>query len=284
MLAGHAPPVALTFVRAATLACRTMIARDAPMPPGQRTDDEEFAAVLAAIADVDGWLTPAQVRRLWDRARALPPSSTIVEIGSFHGRSTIVLARARLESSQVIAIDPHAGGDRLPQVSQLEPPEGQRDFQTFHANLRRAGVESRVRHVRLPSLEALGALAGHVDLLFIDGAHGYGPARADIERWGPRIPSGGTMLLHDSFNAIGVTLAQLRTLVFSTDWRYCGRSGSLAEYRREDVSIRESVVGAVRQLSQLGYFLRSLAIKAALVARMKPLARALGHRMDAWPH
>jgi predicted O-methyltransferase YrrM len=261
-----------------------MVARDPPMSSDGCSDEEEFEATLAAIADVDGWLTPAQARRLWDRARAVGPGSTIVEIGSFRGRSTIVLARARPQSTELIAIDPHAGGDRLPQTSRPEPPEGERDFLAFRANLRRAGVEGRVRHVRTHSLEALAVVAGHADLLFIDGAHRYSPVRADIERWGSRVPPGGTMLLHDSFNAIGVTLAQLRTLWFSTEWRYCGRSGSLAEYRRESVSTRESIVGAVRQLGQLGYFVRNLAIKAALVARMRRLARALGHRIDAWPH
>lgn len=261
-----------------------MVARETPVPSEPGLEDEEFAAALAATAEVGGWLTPAQARRLWERARALRPGSRIVEIGSFHGRSTIVLARARLEGSELIAIDPHAGGDRLPQTSRHEPPEGQRDFLTFRANLRRADVESHVIHVRSRSLEALPLVAGEVDLLFIDGAHRYQAVRADIERWGARVPPAGTMLLHDSFNAIGVTLAQLRTLVFSTEWRYCGRSGSLAEYRRESVSATESVVGAARQLGQLGYFVRSLAIKAALVARMRPLARALGHRMDAWPH
>jgi hypothetical protein len=245
---------------------------------------EGFDAALAAIANVDGWLTPEQARRLWDRTRSLPSGSSVVEIGSFHGRSTIVLARARPENEGLVAIDPHGGDERLPQTGRSAPDMGQQDFVAFHANLRRAGVERRVRHVRLHSLEALQAVDGAVDLLFIDGAHRYRPVRADIERWGSRVPAGGTLLLHDSFNAIGVTLAQLRMLVVSRRWRYCGRSGSLAEYRREAVSVPDSVAGALHQLAQLGYFARSLAIKAALVARMRPVARALGHRMDAWPH
>jgi hypothetical protein len=92
------------------------------------------------------------------------------------------------------------------------------------------------------------------------------------------------MLLHDSFNAIGVTLAQLRVLLVSRDWRYCGRSGSLAEYRRGSLPLPASVISGLRQLGQLGYFARSLAIKAALVARMPQLARLLGHRVEGWPH
>jgi predicted O-methyltransferase YrrM len=261
-----------------------MSARDAIPSSGALSADGGFAGALAAIADVDGWLTPEQARRLWDRARSLPAPASIVEIGSFHGRSTIVLARALPEGVELSAIDPHGGGDRLPHTRRAEPDRGEQDLLTFHANLRRADVDGRVRHVRLHSLEALGAVNGPVDLLFIDGAHRYKPACADIANWGARVPAGGTMLLHDSFNAIGVTLAQLRMLVGSRHWRYCGRTGSLAEYRREAVPLGYSLIGAARQLAQLGYFTRSLAIKAALIARMPGLARALGHRLDGWPH
>ena len=261
-----------------------MGARDAAASSEPLSADPGFAAALAAIADVDGWLTPEQARRLWDRARSLPTDASIVEIGSFHGRSTIVLARARPDGVELSAIDPHAGGDRLPQTGRSEPDRGEQDLVAFQANIHRAGVEDRIRHVRLHSLEALRAVDGPVDLLFIDGAHRYKPARADIEHWGARVPAGGTMLLHDSFNAIGVTLAQLRVLVVSSQWRYCGRSGSLAEYRREAVPVRDSLMGALHQLAQLGYFARNLAIKAALVVGMPRLARALGHRLKGWPH
>jgi hypothetical protein len=74
-----------------------------------------FAATFASIADVDGWMTEGQARRLWDRASALRPGARVVEIGSYHGRSAIVLATAAPEGVEVVAIDPHAGNDRGPQ-------------------------------------------------------------------------------------------------------------------------------------------------------------------------
>jgi predicted O-methyltransferase YrrM len=267
----------------AHVASRSMAAREAPGPTERSSADDEFGAALRAIRHVGGYLSPEQARRLWDCARALAPGSSIVEIGSFHGRSTIVLARACPEGAAVIAVDPHAGSDRLPQTGRSEPDEGRQDFVAFHDNLRRAGVAGRVRHVRLCSLEALGAVVGKVDLLFVDGAHRYTPCRADIERWGGRVAPGGTMFIHDAFNATGVTMAQARTLLLSTDWRYCGRVRSLAEYRRESLPLVASLRNALRQLAQLGYFVRSLTIKAAL-AQMPRVAHLLGHRIDGWPH
>ena len=107
----------------------------------------------------------------------------------------------------MIAIDPHAGNDRGPQQIEGTATEGELDNAAFRANLERAGVAERVRHVRLPSQDALAELPGEVDLLYVDGAHRYGPARDDLARWGARVRPGGRMLVHDAFSSIGVTLA-----------------------------------------------------------------------------
>jgi Methyltransferase domain len=195
-----------------------------------------------------------------------------------------VLASSSAEGVEVIAIDPHAGSDRGPQEIAADADQGRRDYAAFHANLRRAGVEDRVRHVRALSREALRAVGGDVDLLFVDGVHRYGAAREDIEQWGSRVKPGGTMLVHDSFNAVGVTLAQLRLVVLSRRWRYLGRCGSLAEYRREPLTLGEATANVLRQISELPYFIRNLLVKIALVARLKPLARLLGHRDSTWPY
>jgi SAM-dependent methyltransferase len=245
----------------------------------------EFAAVWNDLRDVEGWLSDAQARRLWDRASALQPPAKVVEIGSYRGRSAIVLAKAAADGVEVVAIDPHAGNDRGPLQVHGKPEEGQGDHEVFMANLERAGVVDRVRHVRRRSQEALDAVEGEVDLLYIDGAHGYRPALEDIQKWGARVRDGGTMLIHDSWNAVGVTLAQLQALVPSGRFRYVGRSGSMSEYRREDLATAGRVRNALRQLVELGYFVQSVAIKVALVAKQRRVARLLGHHTDAdWPY
>jgi hypothetical protein len=244
-----------------------------------------FGAAWAAVAGVEGWLTEAQARRLWDAAARLRPGAQVVEIGSYRGRSAIVLAKAVGEGVRVHAIDPHAGNDRGPLEIHGRPEEGEGDHAVFVRNLDAAGVTSLVRHVRLPSASAHGAVEGDVDLLYVDGAHRYAPALDDLRTWGDRVAPGGTMLIHDSFNAIGVTAAQVRALVLGGRFRYAGRSGSLSEYHREDLGPRERARNAVRQVAQLGYFAQSVAIKVALVARQVWLARLLGHRSGTdWPY
>ena len=103
------------------------------------------------------------------------------------------------------------------------------------ANLEREGVRDRITHVRKPSQDATGDIPGELEVVYIDGAHRYAPAKADIVRWGDKVAPGGTLLIHDSFSSIGVTLAQLAVLVFGGDFRYVGRSQSMTEYRREPV-------------------------------------------------
>jgi predicted O-methyltransferase YrrM len=246
-----------------------------------------FEAALDAIADVPGWLSEDQARRLHECAQAVRPGGTVVEIGSYRGRSAIVLARGAGADVRVIAIDPHAGNDRGPRQWESPESEGEADNRALYENLARAGVRARVEHLRLPSEGALQAVSGEIDLLYVDGAHRYGPARADIVRYGARVADGGTMLIHDSFASVGVTLAILRSLVFGGQFVYVGRARSLTHYRRAASPLRpaERVRNAAAQLAQLPWFARNLAIKLAIVARREKLARALGHQPgDEWPY
>ena len=220
-----------------------------------------------APEDVEGWLSEAQARRLDAAARSA--EGRIVEIGSFRGRSTIVLARAAPPSVEVVAIDPHLGSDRGPQEFAADPQRGEEDVRRFRDNLARAGVADRVRHVRKLSQEALPAVEGEVDVLYVDGAHRPGPAYEDLRRWGARVPVGGRMLVHDSFSSIGVTLALLPVAVFGRRWRYAGRDGSLAEYVREDLRGAAWLRNAVRQLAQLPWFARNVVVKVLILAKLR---------------
>jgi Methyltransferase domain len=246
-----------------------------------------FETALAAVEDVDGWLSEGQARRLFERAASVPPSGRIVEIGSYRGRSAIVLAQAAGGAGvEVVAIDPHAGNDRGPQEIHGTASEGEADNAAFRENLARAGVDGAVRHVRLPSQEALGSVEGPIDLLYVDGAHRLGPAIEDIARWGARVRPGGSLFVHDSFSSIGVTLALLRLLALGREFVYVGRERSLAEYRRVGTPLGwgERLRNAARQLAQLPWFARNVLIKVAIVLRARPLLRALGHEGDVWPY
>jgi predicted O-methyltransferase YrrM len=237
--------------------------------------------------DVEGWLSADQAERLAARAAAVPAGATIVEIGSFRGRSTIVLARSAPPDAQIVAIDPHAGGDRGPQEIAADAARGDADHAAFAGNLQRAGVADRVRHVRRASQAALADVSGEIDLLYVDGAHRFIPALQDLVRWGARVRPGGTMLVHDAFSSVGVTLAIMVCLLADGRFAYVGRARSLAEYRRlpSPPGARARAANAGAQLAQLPWFARNVAIKLALVNGRAGVAAALGHRAgDPWPY
>lgn len=241
----------------------------------------DLATVASMVTDVEGWMTPDQAATLHDAARHCPEGGSIVEIGSFRGRSTIVLAASAPSSASIVAIDPHAGNDRGPQEIDGYESAAEKDHDAFHANLRAAGVDHEVRHVRAFSAEALQLVEGDVDVLYIDGAHRYGPARADISSWGDRVRDHGVLLIHDSFSSVGVTLAIVRELFWGTRFRYVGRSRSLAVYRADLEGGAARLRNAARQIGQLAWFIRNLVLKVLLSLG---LDRLLGSRTPEWPY
>lgn len=228
-----------------------------------------FDEALAQVREVQGWMSPDQAERLYRAAAATRSGDQIVEIGSFQGRSTIVLASAAPAAVPVVAIDPHAGNDRGPQEIEGFAAEAESDHEIFNRNLAEAGVADHVRHVRAFSDAAHASVEGDIAVLYIDGAHRYAPARADIRDWGARVSPGGTMLIHDSFSSVGVTLGILRELLLSNRFRYVGRARSLTEFRADlDGTGKSRAVNALRIAAQLPWFAKNLLIKVLITLKL----------------
>ena len=134
--------------------------------------------------------------------------------------------------------------------------------------------------------DAHAAVDGPIDVLYIDGAHRYAPGPGRHPRLGC---AGGataaTLLIHDSFSSIGVTLAIGRELVAGRRFRYVGRSRSLAEYRADLARPAGRRGQRARQLAQLPWFARNVGLKVLLTlglgARMDRLGRPVG---PEWPY
>jgi len=256
--------------------------------PPQSTSETitPLETTLAAIENVEGWLTPAQATRLWRAAGTLPAGAKIVEIGSFRGRSTTVLGLGSRRETHVFAVDPFLGSDRGPQEIEQDLDRGQADMARFTDQIERAALSDRVTLIRELSGDqaALDGIDGVINLLYIDGAHRFTPARDDILRWGDRVSSdGGVMLIHDAFSSIGVTLASVLVLFGSSRWRYVGRDGSLAEYQSSSLSGSERVSNAARQALQLGWFVRNVVFKVLITLKLGRVTKLFGHD-GSWPY
>lgn len=175
---------------------------------------------MALVDGVDGWLSPREGQALFRRAAACRGRGVIVEIGSWHGRSTIVLAAASRTSSAipVHAVDPHRG---------LPARGAGPSLASFRANLAAAGVADLVVTHVCTSAEAVRTFDQPVELIYIDGAHDYPSVLADFRSWYPRVLDGGVMAFHDTIGYPGPRQVVRDHLYRSRQFRRVRFAGSL---------------------------------------------------------
>jgi predicted O-methyltransferase YrrM len=236
----------------------------------------EFEAVWAVADGIGGWLTKEQAHALASAAERLPASSSIVEIGSHHGRSTVVLGRSKPEGARLVAVDPFGdprwGG-------------GEDSYDVFRDNLARAGSGAGVEPFRGTSEEAAAVWdGGPIGLLYIDGAHDRSSVLTDIDAWEPFVADGGFVYVHDAFSSPGVTAALLERHLFERSFRYLGSVRSLAMFRREPLSLPETVWSGLRMLARLPYFARNLIVKVAMRRGWELPQRVMRHREPGYPY
>ncbi|MEE8522144.1 MAG: class I SAM-dependent methyltransferase [Gemmatimonadota bacterium] len=122
-------------------------------------------------------MAPIEARRLESLAEgAVDP---IVEIGTYHGLSTVVMARKTDEI--IFTVDPHDMYDSWPAFCQTLAEHDLRNV----VPLRRTSKQAR-RLLNLP----LGGV-------YIDGDHSAQAVRDDLRLWVPLLTPGGFLALHD---------------------------------------------------------------------------------------
>jgi hypothetical protein len=165
-------------------------------PPRSRHELE------AKLDGVGGWLDVSEAWALHTAVRDAAHLPTVVEIGSWKGRSTIALAlgaEAR-GGGRVYAVDPHRGIARLPELGT--------SYRDFRRNIAEAGVEQYVTPMLLRSDQAACRFADRsVDVLFVDGSHVYEDVLTDLACWTTRLADGGVAAFHDATGYPGVRRA-----------------------------------------------------------------------------
>ncbi|HAF69236.1 MAG TPA: hypothetical protein DCX77_05785 [Acidimicrobiaceae bacterium] len=145
---------------------------------------------------------------LYQTALQLASPDTIVEIGSYCGKSTIYLGAAALENGSVVfTIDHHRGSEEMQQgwehhdAELVDPSTGKIDsLPELRRNIEVAGLENVVVPIIGESQTVAKRWAGPVSMLFIDGGHGSEPAHTDYEEWTPKVIAGGFLAIHDVFS------------------------------------------------------------------------------------
>ncbi|MFJ6566750.1 class I SAM-dependent methyltransferase [Streptomyces sp. NPDC091292] len=138
----------------------------------------------------------------------------LLEVGTYCGRSTILLAdAARATGATAVTVDHHRGSEEQqpgwefhdPEVVDpevVDPDTGaplMDTLPTFRRTLHRAGLEDHVVAVVGRSPQVARVWGGPLGLVFIDGGHTDEHATADYEGWVPHLADGGLLAIHDVF-------------------------------------------------------------------------------------
>jgi predicted O-methyltransferase YrrM len=180
----------------------------------QRTIDEAWEVTKK----VPGYLLENEARFLGVLAAIVPASGTIVEIGSYRGRSTVMLGKvaARYGLGPVVAIDPHNSPILLPAEEAHQPSS----YTDFLASIREARLEQQVEPRLAYSREVSASWMRPIRLLWIDGDHSYAGAKTDFDEFFPHVAPNGVVALHDALNTC---VGPIR--VFVEDMLRSGRFG-----------------------------------------------------------
>lgn len=151
---------------------------------------------LAAAMSVEGQISRAECRQLFELARSVEPGRVIVEIGTYRGRSATALGLGTRSGNRcpVYAIDPHVEFTGV-----LGGQFGPQDQAALYANLTSAGVGDLVAVISLPSTTVARAWPQtDVGLLWVDGDHRYEGVLADVEAWYVHVGDFGIVAFHDA--------------------------------------------------------------------------------------
>ena len=173
--------------------------------PSQTSDDTRR---LFALADqVLGFMPVDEGRALYDAARRYLADGVGVEIGTYCGKSPVLLAAAAQCAGGVLyTIDHHHGSEEhqpgweYHDTTMVDPHTGLFDtLPTFRHTLDAIGLPDHL--IAIVGKSAVGARDWRTPLsfLFIDGGHSEAAARQDFEGWGHWVVPGGALVIHDVF-------------------------------------------------------------------------------------
>lgn len=193
---------------------------------------------------VEGFLKPLEAVMLFRIAQRLSPNSTIVEIGSWKGKSTCCLAKG-LKSGKIIAIDPFdAAGEEASRSIYAQDAGMTPLLQQFRSNMTALGLMGKIDVWQGYSQDFVGK-PSRIDLLFIDGDHSISGCDFDYTHFASALVPGGYLLFHDYYFArkdLGPTWVVENRVLPSKEYRTIGLFDSLwVSQRRTETPISSKV-------------------------------------------
>jgi len=192
-----------------------------------KTIDQFANSLVDEIHSIPGHLTDRESKHLALLAILSPKDGEILEIGSFLGKSTILLSKALTRFSgktKVVAVDP------LTQPSETDPvlKDNQPSRDLFYKNLKHAGVEKAVEFNEMLSTELATSWKKPIRMLWIDGDHTTKGVMNDFDCFAPHLVPGGIIALHDVMHDFrGPVQVLINKILRTNDFNAAGIVGSI---------------------------------------------------------
>ncbi|MDP2167475.1 MAG: class I SAM-dependent methyltransferase [Thermodesulfovibrionales bacterium] len=160
--------------------------------------NDALGAVLKTATPMEGYLTDREMKFLFLLGASPAAEGEVLEVGSFKGKSTVLLASALrlIGGGSVVAVDPLTS----PSVTDPSLMGKESGWEDFQANIGGAGVRDKVEFHRMFSHELSKGWDRKLRLLWIDGDHTYEGAKADFDMFSPFLNDGAIVALHDVLN------------------------------------------------------------------------------------
>jgi predicted O-methyltransferase YrrM len=217
--------------------------------------DDFLEKLLAEVKPIEGYLTANEIRFLALMAACPTAKGELLEIGSFKGKSTVVLAKAAALSSfrRVVAVDPMTA----PSVTDPDLKDDVSSYDDFKRNIEEHGVDAEVEfHCELSS-DLARKWDRPIRMLWIDGDHTYQGTKQDLLLFQPNLVDGAIVAMHDVLHEFeGGARVFMEDILLSPHFGAAGFCGSIgwAQYHADAADgeeYREKKLWLYRRLSRL---------------------------------
>ena len=167
----------------------------------------EHARLFDLAEQVIGFLPADEGRALYDAAVGYLDGGVGVEIGTYCGKSTVLLGAAALAAGAVLyTVDHHHGSEEhqprweYHDTTMVDPHTGLFDtLPTFRHTLDAINLPDHVVAIVGRSPVVARGWSTPLRFLFIDGGHTDEAAQRDFEGWSRWVAPGGALVIHDVF-------------------------------------------------------------------------------------
>jgi predicted O-methyltransferase YrrM len=189
--------------------------------------------LLTEAETIEGFLAPREMRFLTLLAACPTAEGEILEIGSFKGKSTVILAKsAALQSGngKVNAVDPMTA----PSETDPDLRGAASSFADFKKNIERHEVADKIEFHQNFSFELAKNWNKPLRLLWIDGDHTYRGTKLDFDGFAPFLTDGAIVAIHDVLHEFdGGIRVFMEDVLLSPRFGACGFCGSIAWAQRD---------------------------------------------------